>query len=148
DITGEVVVQTFNPEHHVFKYLEAHDYSGFTSEELRVRKKLKYPPFSRIVLASFSSANKDALHRLVERWTVGARKLCARVRGTPIDVLGPAPPPVERVKNRYRIQVLIKGALTTTIRNRLLDSFQAMAERVRGGRGVDLRWDVDPESFY
>jgi primosomal protein N' len=58
------------------------------------------------------------------------------------------PPPIERVKNRYRLQVLIKGALTMAIRRELMDSYRVMAERQRGGRGVDLRWDVDPESFY
>ena len=120
----------------------------FMKEELAVRKQLKYPPFSRIVLASFSSPNKDTLHRVVTRWVGKARETCRQVAGRRIDVLGPVPPPIERVKNRYRLQVLIKGALTASIRQKLMDSYRAMAERQRGGSGVDLRWDVDPESFY
>ncbi|MEJ2720086.1 MAG: helicase-related protein, partial [bacterium] len=145
---GEVVVQTFTPDHHVFKYLENHDYTGFMREELEVRRQLGYPPFSRIVLASFGASSKDTLHRVVTRWAGTARGICGREAGRSIDVLGPVPPPVERVKNRYRTQVLIKGALTTDIRRRLLDSFRSTAERERGGRSVELRWDVDPESFY
>jgi primosomal protein N' (replication factor Y) len=145
---GEVVVQTFAPDHHVFKYLRSHDYAGFMKEELEVRKQLKYPPFSRIVLASFNSQNKEALHRVVTRWTVKARDVCRTKLGTSAVVLGPAPPPIERVKNRYRLQVLVKGALTSAIRRELLDSYRAVTERERGGRGVELRWDVDPESFF
>jgi primosomal protein N' (replication factor Y) len=145
---GEVVVQTFAPDHHVFKYLEAHDYKGFMKEELEVRKQLRYPPFSRIVLASFASHNKETLQRVVGRWAGKAREICRHRSGKSVDVLGPVPPPIERVKNRYRLQVLIKGALTMAIRRELMDSYRVMAERQRGGRGVDLRWDVDPESFY
>jgi primosomal protein N' (replication factor Y) len=145
---GVVVVQTFAPDHHVFKYLVTHDYLGFMREELDVRKQLRYPPFSRIVLASFSSPNKDVLQRVVGHWADTAREICRRAAGKTIDVLGPVPPPIERVKNRYRNQVLIKGALTTSIRKQLVDSFRSTAEHERGGSGVDLRWDVDPESFY
>jgi primosomal protein N' (replication factor Y) len=147
-VEGEVVVQTFAPDHHVFKYLRTHDYAGFIKEELEVRRQLRYPPFSRIVLASFASPNKEALHRVVGCWTGRAREICKHASGKSIDVLGPVPPPIERVKNRYRLQVLIKGALTTAIRKELLESYQSMAEKHRGGRGVDLRWDVDPESFH
>ena len=114
-------------------------------EELEIRKQLQYPPFSRIVLASCSAPNKETLNRVVERWANQMRRRLARA---PVEVLGPAPPLVERVKNRYREQVLIKGNLSTTLKNELLAMFRTIAESERGGRSVDLRWDVDPESFY
>ena len=142
---AEVIVQTFTPEHDVFSFLKSYDYNGFMKEELEIRKALQYPPFSRIVLASCSAPSKETLNRVVERWTNQMRRRLARV---PVDVLGPAPPLVERVKNRYREQVLIKGNLNTTLKDELLAMFQRVAESERGGRSVDLRWDVDPESFY
>lgn len=141
---AEVVIQTFTPEHHVFAYLSAHDYAGFMREELEVRRKLRYPPFSRMALASCSAANKDTLHRVMETWTGEMRR---RLSGAGIEVLGPVSPPVERVKNRYREHVLIKGKLTASHKNAILESYRKIAERERGGRAVELRWDVDPESF-
>jgi primosomal protein N' (replication factor Y) len=143
--TGEVVIQTFTPEHHVFSYLPAYDYDGFMREELRVRKKLNYPPFSRIVLASCASSRRDVLRRVMERWSAEVRRLLS---GRPADVLGPAPPVVARVKNRYREQLLIKGHLSAGDKRLLLESFTRVAESERGGRAVELRWDVDPETFY
>ncbi|UCG51093.1 MAG: primosomal protein N' [Candidatus Latescibacterota bacterium] len=142
---GEVVVQTFMPDHYAFQYLESHDYDGFMKEELRVRKQLGYPPFSRIVLASFASYKKETLERVVRCWTDEARRCFA---GQTLDILGPAPPPIERVKNRYRNQVLIKGKLTGSQKRELLSLYQKVADRERGGSSVEIRWDVDPESFY
>ena len=58
------------------------------------------------------------------------------------------PPPVARVKNRFREQVMLKGRLTDTEKGVLLDDFKKISESEHGGRTVQLRWDVDPETFY
>ena len=70
---GRVIIQTFMPDHYVFRYVRAHDYLGFMKEELAVRKKLKYPPFNRLVLASCSSRDPVALRALMEEWAVAVR---------------------------------------------------------------------------
>ena len=141
---AEVVVQTFAPDHYVFKFLGTHDYGGFMREELAVRRELRYPPFSRIVLASFSATRKEVLHETVQSWTDEVRRKCARWG---VEVLGPAAPPVERVKNRYREHVLIKGKLTTVSKNEILAAYRRIVDGMRGGGAIELRWDVDPESF-
>jgi primosomal protein N' (replication factor Y) len=141
---GEVVIQTYMPEHGVFAHLKSQDYAAFAEEELEVRRQLKYPPFSRIVLASFSAVGQAVLARVVGRWTVTVRQ---RLKGK-AEVLGPVPPPVARVKNRFREQVMIKGRLTDSEKGTLLDDFKKISESERGGRTVRLRWDVDPETFY
>ena len=142
---GEVVIQTFTPDHHVFAHLAVHDYSGFMKEELKARKDLHYPPYARLVLASCSATKPELLQHVVSIWAGRMRALLVP-RG--IDVLGPAAPVIARVKNRYREHILIKGALSNADKNEALASFAEVAQRVPGGRGVDLRWDVDPESFY
>ena len=142
---GEVVIQTFTPEHNVFRYLSAHDYDGFMSEELELRKQLKYPPFSRLVLASCAGAKVEVVGRVVERWAIDMRRILA---GREVDVLGPVPPLVPRIKNRYRQQILLKGKLSREDKRALLESFQKIVRKERGGRSLELRWDVDPETFY
>jgi primosomal protein N' (replication factor Y) len=141
---GEVVVQTFLPDHHVFEFLVSHDYDGFMAEELRIRKKLSYPPFARIVLAACSAPNEALLRRVAEAWTESMRRELA---GKPAEVFGPVPPLVARIKNRYREHVMIKGRLSAALKTRLLGLFQQTTERIRGGSSVELRWDVDPEYF-
>jgi hypothetical protein len=54
---------------------------------------------------------------------------------------------VERVKSRYREHVLVKGKLATASKRELLEEYRRVVERTRGGQAVELRWDVDPESF-
>jgi primosomal protein N' (replication factor Y) len=139
---GEVIIQTYMPEHHVFKFLTSHDYNGFMSEELQLRKQLSYPPFSRLILASCVGAKKDTVERVVHKWAGDMRHIMS---GRGIDVLGPVPPLIPRVKNRYRQQVLIKGDLVNADKSALLDAYQRVAESLPGGRSVELRWDVDPE---
>jgi primosomal protein N' (replication factor Y) len=141
---AEVIIQTFTPEHYVFRHLAAHDFGGFMREELDVRRQLRYPPFSRIVLASCSASNKETLHRVVGTWAAGVRR---RVAGQAVEVLGPVPPPVERLKNKYREHVMIKGKLSGARKDDILGMFRTIADRERGGSAVELRWDVDPESF-
>jgi len=141
---GEVLIQTYMPEHYAFRYLQRHDYDGFMDEELAIRRKLNYPPFSRIVLASLSARDPGVLSSVVHRWAESLRTLLA---GRPIDVLGPAPPLVPRVKNRYREQVLIKGTLGPEDKARALEAFRRVQGARRGG-AIELRWDVDPESFF
>jgi primosomal protein N' len=64
-----------------------------------------------------------------------------------VEVLGPAAPPVERVKNRYRAHVLVKGPLTAAVKSELLGAYRRLAEKDRRWGTVELRWDVDPEFF-
>lgn len=141
---GRVIIQTFMPDHYVFRYVCAHDYDGFMKEELAVRKKLGYPPFNRLILVSCSARDPAALRALMEEWAGTVRSTLSPGR---VEVLGPAPPLVARVKNRYRQQILLKGALTGPEKEKIMGSFHGMAAARGLTRLVDLRWDVDPESF-
>jgi primosomal protein N' (replication factor Y) len=143
---GRVIVQTFMPEHYVFRYLVAHDYDGFMKEELSFRKQLRYPPYARMVLAACSARDPNRLRIFMEEWTAAVRRALV-AGGKRVDVLGPTPPVVARVKNRYREQILIKGALSQADKNKVLTLFQQIVERRKLARSIDLRWDVDPESF-
>lgn len=145
DQPGDVIIQTYMPEHYAFQFLHRHDYDGFMEEELAVRRRLGYPPFSRIVLGSCSATNPGVLAGVMHEWCELIRPRLA-ARG--IDVLGPAPPLVARVKNRHREQILIKGPIRQADKDEALAAYGNVVERRKGARAVDLRWDVDPESFF
>ena len=85
------------------------------------------------------------LAAVVHGWTELIRP---RLASRGIDVLGPAPPLVARIKNRHREQILIKGPLGQKDKEAALAAFHEVVGRLRGARAVDLRWDVDPESFF
>ncbi len=144
---GEVVVQTYMPEHYVFRHLVRHDYEGFMEDELALRRRLRFPPFARVVLAAVSAPDAARLHAAAEAWVAALREaLGAAIEAGRIDVMGPAPPMVARIQGRYREQILVRGDLRQADRDAALAAWRAVASRPVG-RGVDLRWDVDPESF-
>ena len=102
---GEVVVQTLDPAHYLFKYLHSHNYLGFYEKEIQSRQNLHYPPFSRLVLIRlegqsltevqmYSRSIKNFLWKANEPRTFG--------------ILGPAPSPLAKKQNLYRYQILIK----------------------------------------
>ena len=141
---GAVVIQTYSPDHAVFRHLVANDYDGFMDEELDVRRGLNYPPFARMVLAACSGTDADILSALMLEWAETTRALL----GGRVAVLGPTPPLIARVKNRFREHMLLKGPIRQNDKEAVLEGFRRLAEKRRGARSIDLRWDVDPESFF
>jgi primosomal protein N' (replication factor Y) len=145
DAPGDVVIQTYMPDHYAFRYLQRHDYDGFMEEELALRRKLNYPPYARLVLASCSATHPGLLAGVMHAWAEAIRPL---VEDRGIALLGPAPPLVARIKNRYREQLLLKGPIAQTDKDAVRAAYEEVANRRRGASAVDLRWDVDPESFF
>jgi primosomal protein N' (replication factor Y) len=107
---GRVVVQTSTPEHPAIRAAAAHDYEAFVRGELPVREALLYPPFGSIVRFVVRSIDE----RAAESW---AGHIVERVRqalepgtdGDRIRVLGPAPAPIARLRDRFRWQVQVHG---------------------------------------
>ena len=106
---GRVIIQTFAPAHYAIQPVLDHDYERFYTEELRHRNALGYPPFGRLIRvlitgpdeAETRSASLE-LARLVAAIAVDGSK-------QELEVLGPAPAPLSRLRGRYRYQLLVKG---------------------------------------
>lgn len=105
--SGEVVIQTFDPNHYIFKFLLTHDYLSFYERELETRKTLNYPPFSRLCLIRITGEAEDRVFAYGQEI---AKYLRQGNRDNKFSVLGPAPAPLVRINNRYRYQVLVKQA--------------------------------------
>jgi primosomal protein N' (replication factor Y) len=107
ELPGEVLVQTYSPEHPVIRHLVDGRYERFLEEELELRRRGGLVPFSRACLLRLAgpsaSATATAAASLVEH-------LRARVQAEGWCVIGPAPAPVARVAGRSRWQVLLHGA--------------------------------------
>ena len=106
---GEVFIQTRSPSHHAVQCAVTHDYHRFVKEELAGRVRPPYPPNVRIANVVLSGTEEEATSRLAVRVTSWLHKLLAARPAPGVTVIGPAPCPVERVKNRWRWHVLIKS---------------------------------------
>jgi primosomal protein N' (replication factor Y) len=138
---GRVVIQTFQPEHYAIEMARNHDYSGMYAREIELRKALGYPPFSRIVNVKFE-ATED---RNVQEAAAGLANLARRIqkRSEP-EILGPAPAPLTRLRDKYRWQLLIKGKRLETLHAFLHRLEGEIATLSKGGK-VKISIDVDPE---
>ncbi|MCX5853351.1 MAG: primosomal protein N', partial [Deltaproteobacteria bacterium] len=139
---GRVIIQTVNPDHYAVTRAGCHDYLGFYSDELSLRKGLSYPPYSRIVNLHLSSTRKDAGTEGIEKLKTLVKELIGHKPEGSVDIIGPAESPIARIKGRYRWQLLLKGR-KTLIMNRLIRNILSKA----AGTGLEIKVDVDPVNF-
>ena len=139
---GKVLVQTRNPEHHAIRYAARHDLVGFLAEELKIREAPTYPP--HLALANLLVTGGD--ERQVSAGAVALADWChALVDRTKLqlDVLGPAPAALARIKERWRWHVVVRGTSEEVGR-----FVRYAAPRVgKGSREVRVSIDRDPVSL-
>ena len=135
-LPGEVVIQTYMPDHYVVRAAVAHDYRGFVARELGARAEPPYPPhrrMARIVLSSPAREDALAAAESLREW------LAARPPGGP-QVVGPAPAPLERLNSRFRWHLVLRGRAPAIGR-----ALEAVASDYRpSGRDVRVSLDRDP----
>ncbi|MDR2725400.1 MAG: primosomal protein N' [Candidatus Adiutrix sp.] len=141
-VPGTVIVQTLNPRHPALRAAAAHDYRAFFQSEIQARRELGYPPFSRLALIRFSGPEAPAVEAAAEAAAAAGRDLAA---GPGLEILGPAPAPLVRLREQYRFQILIRGA-TAEARRRFLAAWLPLAEKATPA-GLKLTADIDPYHF-
>jgi len=139
DRPGRVLIQTYHPEHYVLRHAKNQDYKGFYDEEMRYRERMGYPPY--YVLAAILVKHSDYGHAAETAKTL-RNALDAANTDKSARVLGPAPASLSRLKGEYRIQILLKAASRTKLRQ-VLDIALADAE----AKSCDLKIvyvEIDP----
>ena len=106
---GRVIVQTFNPQHFCIDAASRHDYHEFYNAEIEARQRYGYPPFRQFVKFTYSHENR---HRCQNEALLLAERLnewIERLQLLNTDVVGPAPAMMERMRNKYRWQLIARG---------------------------------------
>lgn len=142
---GEVIVQTYMPEHYAVSYATRHDFTGFYAVESERRRAVGWPPFSRIALLRLEGLSKESVEAASGTLAGACRREAEGLRGA--EVLGPAWAAVARVKNRYRRQILLKHPSARGL-NQWVRASVASYRRQEGpgGSRVALKIDIDPIS--
>jgi primosomal protein N' (replication factor Y) len=145
DDPGRVIVQTFAPDHYAMRHLLRHDYEGFFAEEIEFRRTLNYPPFCRLVSLRVDGPKADEIERKAKTLAEGLRAQLARNEKwrRQIEVLGPAPAPILKLRSRYRWQLLLKGKQSSA----LLELASHARRLLPRSRVCRLHIDVDPYSM-
>lgn len=117
ELPGEVIVQTSLPEHYAIRAALEHDYGGFATRELTERRNPPYPPLVRLANVLLSSSDADAVASAAEQ---AVAWLIDRPEASAVELVGPAPAPIERLHGRWRWHFFLRTrsarALTTACR--------------------------------
>ncbi len=107
---GRVIMQSFNPEHFCIQAAAHHDYQAFCAAELTARWQYGYPPFRRFVKLTYE--HRDRYSAQIEAMTMAERleHIIASLNLPATDIVGPAPAFIERLRGRYRWQLILRGA--------------------------------------
>lgn len=126
---GRVVVQTRLPDSASIVYTIKRDYVSFAENELKERELYGYPPFKRIAVLEVRGRDRDMVINFI-------KSLYDVIHG--VEKEGPAPAPIEKVKNEYRWRILLKSERTLGIQEALSSLSISIP------KGLKLRIDVDP----
>lgn len=130
---GQVILQTFQPEHYVIQAVRHHSYRQFYQQELEYRRQLGYPPFTRLVRLEYRSPDEDKARQAT---ALLAEKLKAWLHAenrSATEMIGPAPCFFARLDGKYRWQIVLRGP--------------DPAELLRGRSLPDWRVEVNPPSL-
>ncbi len=106
---GRVVLQTFQPDHYVIQSAAAHDYKAFYQTELEYRRRLMYPPFSRLIRLEFRHANEKKVAEEINRMAKAISERITAEDRNATELTGPTPCFFARWNGLYRWQILLKG---------------------------------------
>ena len=138
DKGGEVVIQTYAPGHYAILTASKHDYKSFYAEEIKSRSELSFPPFTHMIKIQLRSRNEQ---RTIEAAQNIKEFLSNDLRD--IEIIGPAPSPVSRVRGYFRWNVLLKAKNRSIMCERLRKALRGY----RTPSGVLMAIDVDPISM-
>jgi primosomal protein N' (replication factor Y) len=129
DEPARVILQTYSPGHYAVRHAVGHDYLGFAREEIRIRRATGFPPYSRLCVCTVAHP-EDAEAEARARKAV--EKLSATLApDSGVDVLGPTPAFLHRLRGEYRWQITLRGA-----------SLEGVLPHLPTERGWSI--DVDP----
>jgi primosomal protein N' (replication factor Y) (superfamily II helicase) len=137
---GRVVIQTYAPHHYSIRAARDQDYARFIRRELQLRRELMYPPFARLAMVRIEGAQPRLVARIAD---AAAASLAKSASPEGLRVLGPAPAPIERLKQRYRWQVMLKSRELRPMRA-ALTAMRAEVGPIADRDKVYLIIDIDP----
>ena len=108
DRGGRVIVQTFTPEHPAIQAASRHDYDQFAKDEMAVRRRFNYPPLGSVGRIIIRGTVEDVTEAIAD--SLLARLEAARDKlGVEVRILGPAPPPISKLRGKYRFHILLQS---------------------------------------
>ncbi len=141
DQPGEVIMQSYDPEHPALRAASAQDFGAFYAREARDRRELSYPPFGHLVEIEITGKGEERVYK----GGVQVKQVLAKAAGEEIEILGPAPKALARLKGKARWHLVVRSRSRPALRALLSEALPAL--RALKLPGVRLAIDVDPHQL-
>ncbi|KAF1086771.1 Primosomal protein N' [Sporotomaculum syntrophicum] len=143
DEPGEVLIQTFTPEHYAVQAAARHNYQAFFYKELGLRKEMGYPPFAKMVRILVYGRDEAAVQQAAEKIRAQLDRFAEGLSGGRIMIIGPAPAPLARLKEDYRWHIILWSADYRQLRL-VMQQFAQASHGTLPGKALKMSIDVDP----
>lgn len=140
---GKVVIQTYTPNSLSLQYAIENNYNDLYNEEIKVRKIMNYPPFSTIFLINSISKDEGKLKEFMNKVGESLRKLLDSREN--IQILGPVPCIITKLKDNYRWQIIIKGNLDNKLKLKIKDILYELNKSVYNE--IRISMDINPNNM-
>lgn len=137
DAGGRVIIQTYTPGHYSIQAAKNHDYNDFYGKEIVFRKELNLPPFCHMAVLTFRGRKEEKVLKTAESIR---EKLEKKNKLKSLEIIGPAPAAISKIKGMYRWNLFLKSSKVENITSLL---GKVLRNRRREG-GVIITVDVEP----
>ena len=141
NLSGKVVIQSYNPENFSIQTAKKQNYQEFYETEITLRKQLKYPPFCDIIVIGFNSLKEEKIIETSQR----VYDLLKEKVPENYIISKPAPSPIDKIQNRYRWRIIIKGNMDWNLNEILNKCLATIYEK--NDKSVNISIDVNPNNM-
>lgn len=142
NLPGKVIIQSYNPENFSIQCAKKQNYENFYETEIALRKQLKYPPFCDITVVSFNGLQETEIQQ-ASTWMYECLK--NNLKGESFKIFKPMPAPIDKIQNRYRWRIILKGNITSQVNDRLNQCLQQAYGK--NWKNTNITMDVNPNSM-
>ena len=137
DLGGRVIIQSYTPQHYSIQAAKTHDYNTFYDKEISLRKELYLPPFCHMASLTLRGRKEERVFKASEKLKDSLEK---ENKSKNIEILGPAPSPISKMKGMYRWNIFLRAERAeniTSILKKALDKNKSS--------GIIITVDIDPQ---
>jgi primosomal protein N' (replication factor Y) len=145
EVTGDVIIQTYRPDHYSVQFAKQHDFVGFFDDEIKHRQPVLYPPYTRLARVILQGPSQDRLQQ-ASYWIAEVLQHCVSDRHRQ-TMLGPAEAPISRLRDHYRWHFLLKATTSQALHQWLRAALSHTEGQRQQLQGIRISVDIDPVSF-
>ena len=142
NLSGKVIIQTYNPDNFSIICAQKQNYEMFYETEIALRKQLKYPPLCDIILISFNGLNEYNIKNISNEMY---KKLLEKLNQEEFKIFRPMPSPIDKIQNRYRWRIIIKGNITVEANEILNQTLKEIYSK--NIKDIRISIDVNPNNM-